>query len=181
MKPTDTLKHEHQIVLLVLDAMDKETSGITETGKVNINKIEKFVDFTKNFTDGCHHAKEEKHFFVKMKERGMSFDSGPIAVMLHEHEMARTFIKEIVDNLQKAGQGDAESVNAVCRNIKNYSNLLKAHINKENNILFNMADNMFTNEDQRELEAKFEKVEKEEIGEAVHEHYHQLAHEISEL
>ncbi|MGA2296730.1 MAG: hemerythrin domain-containing protein, partial [FCB group bacterium] len=102
MTPTDTLKHEHQIVLMVLDSMDKETSNITQTGKINVEKIEKFVDFTKNFTDGCHHAKEEKHFFVKMKERGMSFESGPIAVMLHEHEMARAFIRGIVDNLPNA-------------------------------------------------------------------------------
>jgi hemerythrin-like domain-containing protein len=56
---------------------------------------------------------------------------------------------------------------------------LRAHIDKENNILFPMADQLFTPKDQEELIEAFEKVEAEEMGEGVHEKYHQLAHDLA--
>ena len=43
-----------------------------------------------------------------------------------------------------------------------------------------MADKVFTPEDQQALVASFEKHEAEEIGEGVHEKYHQLAHELAQ-
>ena len=49
---------------------------------------------------------------------------------------------------------------------------------KENNILFAIADRVLTPEDQDELSAAFEAIEAEEIGEGVHEQYHQFAHEL---
>jgi hemerythrin-like domain-containing protein len=55
---------------------------------------------------------------------------------------------------------------------------LRAHIDKEDNVLYPMADRLFTPEDQRALTKAFEKVEAEEIGEGVHEKYHQLAHDL---
>ena len=47
-------------------------------------------------------------------------------------------------------------------------------------MLYPMADRLFTATDQRELWEAFEKVETEEIGEGVHEKYHQLAHTLAE-
>jgi len=58
--------------------------------------------------------------------------------------------------------------------------LLRAHIDKEDNVLFPMADQLLTAADQKELTEAFEKVEAEEIGEGVHDKYHQLAHELAE-
>jgi hypothetical protein len=39
-----------------------------------------------------------------------------------------------------------------------------------------LADKLLTPEDQKDLEAAFEKVEAEELGAGTHERYHQLAH-----
>jgi len=47
--------------------------------------------------------------------------------------------------------------------------LLRPHINKENNILFAMADNVLTAEDQKHLAHEFERFEKEDTGVGVHE------------
>jgi len=42
-----------------------------------------------------------------------------------------------------------------------------------------MANRLLTARDQDELTEAFEKVEREEMGEGVHEKYHQLAHELA--
>ena len=57
--------------------------------------------------------------------------------------------------------------------------MLRAHINKEDNILYPMADQLFTAEDQTALNEAFEQVEAQEMGEGVHEKYHRLAHELT--
>ena len=55
---------------------------------------------------------------------------------------------------------------------------LRAHINKEDNVLFPLADRLLTPEDQKNILVSFEKRETEEVGAGVHGKYLQLAHEL---
>ncbi len=71
MKPINTLRYEHQIVSLILDSAEQ----ILESSDLYADELEKIIDFSRNFTDGCHHTKEEKHLFPKLCERGMSAES----------------------------------------------------------------------------------------------------------
>jgi len=177
--PTEILKHEHQIILMVLDAAEREVRRIRVGAAVDAEKIEKMLDFIRNFADRCHHAKEEDLLFVRMQQRGMPADSGPIAVMLHEHEEGRARVRAVAAALPRAAQGDASATTAVTTNLLAYIQLLRAHIDKEDNVLYPMADRLLTPQDQRALAEDFERVESEEIGEGVHERYHQLAHELA--
>ena len=179
MTATEILKHEHEIILMVLDAAEREIESIQGTGQVHRQNIEKMLDFFRSFADHCHHAKEEKHLFVKMKEKGMPDNSGPIFVMLTEHEQGRSRLKGIAEALEKASEGNASSIQTVKDKLSAYVELLRNHILKENNVLFPTADKMFTPDDQKELMEIFEKVEAEEIGVGVHEKYHQIAHDLA--
>jgi len=179
MKATETLKYEHEVILMVLKASEDDIQTFEKTGKVNRIRIEKMVDFFRNFADSCHHAKEEKLLFVKMNEKGISSDGGPIAIMLNDHEIGRGYIRAIAKALEQSESGDSEAVKTIFRNLKSYVNLLRAHINKENYILFPMADKLLKPEDQKALSEAFEKVESEETGEGVHEKYLKLAHELT--
>ena len=179
MTATETLNHEHKIILMVLDAAEKEIESIRGTGKIHRQTIEKMLDFFRNFADHCHHAKEEKHLFVKMKEKGMPDNSGPIFVMLTEHNQGRSRLNAIAEVLGTASEGSASAIQTVIDNLSGYVELLRNHILKEDNILFPAADKMFTPEDQKELMVSFEKVEAEEIGVGIHEKYHQIAHDLA--
>ncbi|MBM3148945.1 MAG: hemerythrin [Chloroflexi bacterium] len=179
MIPTETLKHEHQIILMVLDAAEREAQSIQASGKVQAERIEQMLDFFRNFADRCHHAKEEELLFVKMQERGMPVRGGPIAVMLQEHDEGRRRVRAVAEALSQARSGDVSAVASVRDNLSAYIQLLRAHIDKEDHILYPMADRLFTPEDQQALTEAFEKVEAEEIGEGVHERYHQLAHDLA--
>jgi hemerythrin-like domain-containing protein len=181
MTPTEILKHEHKIILMVLDAAKREVQSIRQRGKVHIAELEKIVDFIRNFADRCHHAKEENLLFVKMKEKGMPSESGPIAVMLKEHTEGRRRIKAIGEAIPKAKEGDPSALQTISKNLEEYILLLRNHIDKEDNVLYPMADKVLTEQDQQSLSEAFDKVEAEEIGEGVHEKYHKLAHELSEF
>jgi hemerythrin-like domain-containing protein len=178
MTPTETLKHEHKIILMVLDATEREVNSINKTGQIDTNKLEKFVDFVRNFADRCHHAKEENQLFVKMGERGLPKEGGPVA-LVKEHEEGRAYVKMVADAIQPAKQGDKEAIAAISENLQAYVNLLRMHIHKEDNILYPMADRFLTADDQHELSEAFDRIEAQEIGEGVHEKYHQLAHELA--
>ena len=180
MKPTEILMQEHDILLRVLDAAAREVQFMDETGTMHEETIERMVDFIRNFADRCHHAKEEKRLFVFMREHGMPANGGPIAVMLHDHETGREFVRWVTKGLEMARAGDAAGVQTVRQNLAGYIGLLRMHIHKENNILFPMAARMMTPEDEARLLAEFEQVEAEEVGEGVHKKYHQLAHELTQ-
>lgn len=179
MKPTETLKQEHKIILLVLAAAEKQAKAIEAAGKMDGDKIDKLLDFFRNFADCCHHSKEEKHFFVALERRGMKPDVGPIAVMLAEHQHGRNRLKAVADALGKARTGDRHAIREVRENLAAYVKLLKEHISKEDNVLFAMADKILTAGDQAALSEEFEKAEKDEMGEGTHEKYHKLAQELA--
>ena len=179
MRPTECLRHEHTIVLMMLQGA--ESTARSTGGTVDIARIEKIIDFSRNFTDRCHHTKEENHLFERLSARGMPKTAGPVAVMLFEHARGRELIKEISGALSEVKGGRSEAVPVLREQLLLYVDLLRSHIMKENNVLFPMSDRVLTDEDQVSLERSFDEVEKMEMGAGVHEKYQEIAMEISGL
>lgn len=179
MKPTEILMHEHEIILLVLKGVEREANAIEGGAPINAEKISQMVDFFRNFADKCHHGKEEKHLFPRLEQRGIPREGGPIGVMLYEHEEGRGFVRRMAELLEKPLSDEGVRMQTADAML-GYVELLRSHIDKENNILFPMGDGVLSETDQAELAEAFEKLEREEIGEGVHEKYHELAHKLAE-
>ncbi len=92
--PTEVLREEHELVLMVVAAMEREVASIESTDHVNADRVANMIDFTRNFTDGCHHAKEEKLLFPLLEQRDPAA-GGPVSVMLSEHEAGREAVRAI--------------------------------------------------------------------------------------
>jgi hemerythrin-like domain-containing protein len=172
MKATKILKHEHQAILLVIGAAEKEVDHIAKTGQIHAKTVREMADFFKNFVDRCHHAKEEKHLFVMMHERGIPMKTGLLAVLLHEHEQGRSYVRAVAEAVKGKGAAATATVRKAKKNLAAYARLLRTHIDKEDNVLYTMADRILNARDQQSLCNAFDKVEAEEIGEGVHEKYH---------
>ncbi|MBC7287075.1 MAG: hemerythrin domain-containing protein [Armatimonadetes bacterium] len=179
MDPIETLRHEHDVILLVLEAADQVARSLPAKLRTNPAWLDEFIDFARNFADRCHHGKEERHLFVRLEQRGIPREGGPIGVMLLEHDQGRAFVRAVADSAPAAKAGDILASEAVARNLSAYVELLRSHIAKENDVLFVMAKQVLTATDLRELEAAFERVETEEMGEGVHERYYELAHRLA--
>ncbi|MCX5685506.1 MAG: hemerythrin domain-containing protein [Planctomycetota bacterium] len=179
MKPTDVLRHEHEVILMVLSAAERLAGRIEEGQAPDGDKIAQVIEFSRHFIDRCHHAKEEKHLFPMLRERSPHAAEGPLAVMRHEHEEGRAVVREIAEALALA-HGDGQPARMhLAERLVFYVDLLQAHIDKEDNILFPMAERVLRAEDQEALTDAFARIEAEELGAGVHEKYHQLAHELA--
>jgi hemerythrin-like domain-containing protein len=166
--PTQVLRAEHELILEALDALEKKVAAIQAGSAADPVYFEKAVTFLREFADKCHHGKEEHLLFKRMTERGFPAQSGPIAVMLSEHEAGRAYIRGIADGAAKL-RTDPAAADQIAQSARGYIDLLRAHIGKENNVLFPMADRALAPDDQAHLATEFERFEAEETGAGVHE------------
>jgi hemerythrin-like domain-containing protein len=81
-----------------------------------------------------------------MVAHGFPADGGPIAVMLHEHDEGRAFIRALAAKATQDGEWTAADRQEVAANGHGYSELLHAHIHKEDAILYPMALNRLPDE-----------------------------------
>ena len=91
MKATEILMNEHRLIEQVLDCLEEAAGRLEDGEEINPDFFIDAAEFVAGFADGSHHRKEEDILFVAMTEKDMPADSGPVAVMLHEHEEGRRF------------------------------------------------------------------------------------------
>jgi hemerythrin-like domain-containing protein len=141
---TAGLRAEHQWILKVAGALEEILSRKEMEEGLDFDAIEECVDFIRLFADACHHGQEEDLLFPALEARGMPRDGGPIAVMLHEHQMGRAFVQRMVRSISDAREGNSEARAILVNSAQGYIQLIRAHINKEDNVLFNLADQAVT-------------------------------------
>ena len=180
--PTRQLADEHEYVLLVVGAMEAEAARIEKTGTVDVERVTQMVDFTRTFTDGDHHAKEENLLFPLLEERSPAA-GGTISVLLSEHEAARDCIHAISAALPDAAGKDGERAAAgrgvLVENLRLYAYLLPLHIGKEDTVLFKLTDELLSPGEQEILAREFEDLGKAPGAAAVAERYHRMAHDLA--
>ena len=177
-KPTEELMKEHSAIQLMLEILSEACTRLESGGKVVVTDLEKMLEFLKEFADGCHHAKEERHLFPALERAGIPRERGPIGVMLAEHNLGRSHIRRMSSAISGLAAGDTRAKEEFVQNARAYVHLLTMHIEKENKVLFPMADVHLPLEVQQGLARDFEKLELEEIGAGKHEEFHQLLHEL---
>ena len=148
---TKNLENDHISILKLIDVMD----AMVKLPEANVFDLEEVVELIRKFADGLHHAKEETLLFPLMAEKGFSLEQGPVAVMLMDHEQGRAFVRGMAENIQLYKTGQLSALNLIYNNMAGYSDLLINHISKENNILFRMADNAFSSQEQHSLLTRF--------------------------
>ena len=152
---TQNLINDHVQILRLIEVMEQ----ITECTNHNVQHFELIVKIIREYADGLHHAKEEQLLFPLMVQKGFSNQTGPVAVMLHDHAEGRNFVKGIAEGILRFRQGEQSALQSIYGNMRGYADLLKNHIAKENKVLFPMADNAFTLSERETLMQDFSKVE----------------------
>ncbi len=165
------LRKEHEGILLGLDILEQMIKTTDGRLKADFEEINDMLGFLKLFADKCHHGKEENLLFPVMEEAGIPNRNGPIGELLLEHEEGRRYISQMTDAVSGTFNEQAFASAAA-----EYILLLRSHIQKENNDLFNLSDEKIPQEKQTELLEAFEKFEEEVMGEGTHEKLHELLH-----
>ncbi len=171
MELTKILQEEHRVIEVVLTCLGNISKEAESTGKLNEESALLAIDVIRTFADKCHHGKEENILFATLIEKGMPKEGGPVGQMLFEHDQGRAFVKGMSDNVSGAAKGDSEALQEFIRNAHGYIHLLRDHIQKEDGILYPMAENFLSEEDQKRLMKAFENVESDQMGKGTHEKY----------
>ncbi|MEN8374385.1 MAG: hemerythrin domain-containing protein [Gemmatimonadota bacterium] len=140
--PTQVLRDEHQWILAVADVLSSLLDDPAD--RLDYDRIGECIDFMRLFADACHHGKEEDHLFTALVEQGMPREQGPIAVMLHEHRLGRERVSDMASAMPGARAGDSNDRRRLLQAGRGYVELIRNHILKEDNVLFEMADEVIT-------------------------------------
>ncbi len=174
MRPTEILKEEHKAIKLMLRVAENVCQRLERGEAVPAEHLAEIVTFIRGFADKCHHAKEEDLLFPAMEKAGIPRQGGPIGIMLAEHEQGRNYVRNMTEAAEKYSPGNRLAASQFVENARKYIGLLTQHIDKEDNILYEIADKRLSEAAQEELESGFEKVEKEEMGPGKHEEFAQI-------
>ena len=175
---TTSLRRDHELIEKVIKSMEATVQLLSDGTQIPESILLPVIDFTKNFTDVCHHTKEEKSLFPALEQAGLPSNMGPVAMMLMDHERSRE-IGIAMEESAKEYLSSGDSTKLIS-DMRLYVEHITEHLWKENNKLFMMAE--------ARLQYVSEKVDKElneievsqlkELGKS-REHYENLAETLS--
>jgi len=152
MDPIRTLMDEHQLILKSLDALDEYVEQAAPAPK----DLALFVKFIREFADAFHHGKEEDILFAEMQANGFPANAGPLAVMLAEHDEGRRLTGRMAAVAEQAGAWSAADLEQVRDAAHGYTELLRGHIHKEDNILYPMAQGHLPESSWQQIAKRFD-------------------------
>lgn len=163
MGPTEILSAEHRVIEQVLDSLEKMAAQTRAGARLDRERAGQAIEVLRTFADRIHHGKEEHRLFPCMEARGLPRHVGPIAVMLHDHEVGRGLIRRMADGLEQAqgglDAGDRQFADAAAA----YVEMLRDHIGKEDGVLFPLAESVLDPAGADALRAEFERFDREDL------------------
>lgn len=150
-EPLQLLKDEHAPLRTMMDDFN-QTAGQVMCG----DGIELFYMLREQvavFADQLKkHARKEDDVLFPMMAAHIGREFGPIAVMEHEHEQAEMNLERF---LAAAGPADSTLSDEEAKFTAGYAalaySILTQHFNKEENVLFPMAERMLSEEEKAQL------------------------------
>ena len=157
---------EHELIVEVLASLQAMAEKLKAGATVPRQDIADFGRFFRDFADKCHHGKEEDLLFPFMERKGVPRDHGPLGCMLAEHDEGRAFIRAMKQNAEACARGERDARRRWAVAAQGYSTLLRKHIWKENEILFQIAEKVLSSDEQAELAVRFKQVQAKKLDTA---------------
>lgn len=180
MGPIELLMHEHRQIEAVLSGLERFLGSGEVSGPNARAVLGDYAEFLRTFADRCHHGKEEDILFREMTRFGIPLEHGPIAVMLDEHETGRAMVRTLADLADGRGPlSDAERSTAGETGDR-FVEFLRSHIQKEDLVLYPMAQRTMPPEAFDAMAERFEEFERTRVGKETHERMHALADALAE-
>ncbi|MFN8095238.1 MAG: hemerythrin domain-containing protein [Vicinamibacteria bacterium] len=152
----DVLMNEHRRIEKVLGSLETFCLEVADGLVPERTVLADYAAFFRGYADASHHGKEEDVLFARMLERGFSRESGPVAVMLHEHAVGRGHVGALGQAGGGAGAVTGVEAQLVVEHGSAFVPHLRAHIQKEDRILYPMALRLLDDGELDAMLAQFE-------------------------
>jgi hemerythrin-like domain-containing protein len=170
---TSVMVEEHRLILRMIELVEAN-SGLLEGGRFqDWDFYLDAVDFIRHYADRFHHAKEEDVLFRELIRNGMPEENSPVAAMLIAHDEGRAFVRGMEQAAQRAKGGEPDAAAEILKNARGYIALLRDHIDKEDNLLYPLAERVLPDAWRSAMIEEYEAAERA-APEGLQERYRQL-------
>lgn len=165
---TRVMVEEHTLILRMIALIEKNTERMEQGAFRDWQFYLDAVDFIRNYADRFHHAKEEDVLFVELVKNGMPEKNSPIEAMHLEHEQGRAHVRAMEEAARRAQQGETGQIPIIAENARGYAALLRGHIDKEDHILYPLAEKVLPDDVRPDMVAAYVEAEKSTPGLEAH-------------
>lgn len=155
MKSIKKLVQEHDNILMFTAVLESASARLLTHDNIDTADWLDMIHFGRMYADKLHHQKEENILFQEMVNTlGEAAKKLVINGMLVEHDLGRLYSQQLEAAI-KVLEGDAQNTAAkldVIGNAIAYRDLLKRHIDKENDVVYPYAERHFTPEIREKVE-----------------------------
>ena len=160
-RATHILHAEHRVIRALLAVIAGIRRRCVLEQRIPTTHAQQVLEVLDTFVDRCHHAKEEHLLFPALEAEVQRF--APTQVLRQEHHSGRGLVTALTEAL---GAGSAL---AFAAHAGDYLALMQSHIDKEDRILFPLADTMLSDAGNAELLGRFQRHEHDDLGAGTHE------------
>lgn len=180
MDSVKLLIKEHDNILRMLDVIHKASLNILQDEKIDIDDFKKMIDFIRKYADKTHHGKEEDYLFkVMVEDLGGPAEKLIRNGMLVEHDIGRLYVSDL-DAALDAHKDDPSDENrlAILVAAGSYEQLLRRHIQKENDAVFSFGERNLPPKSAQWVEEQTQAFEEDSANIAVREYQLQTLQEL---
>lgn len=144
----EVLLKEHDNILKFIEIVDREAIEVMNGKEIDINRFREFINFSRFYADKHHHGKEELILFkIMVDELGGAAEKLVKHGMLVEHDMGRLYVMSLEEAINEYEKSTSDSSKIqIIANAVGYGNLLRRHIDKENNVVYTFAQRQLNEE-----------------------------------
>ena len=177
MNISNKLMEEHQLILNYIALFKRYLQQIEQdASRLDlVAMVPHFIDFIRNYADRYHHAKEENILFKYMAIPGVLTHCNPLPVMLEEHDMGRELVGDLLNAIEE------KNIYSAIEFGKSWASLLSDHINKEDNVLYVMAEEGLSAEHKQAIIIEYANVEVSMGGKQLDKKYTELYQQLAVL
>lgn len=140
--------------------------------KIKAHLFNQMIDFFSTYVDKCHHWKEERILFHRLKNKKLSKeDENLMNELIEEHRLGRQLAQEL------NGYKTAENIEKIKEIFLAITTLYTLHMEKENKKFFFPAFNYFSDSEKEKILQEFIEIDKE----LIHLKYLQVVEELESL
>lgn len=137
---TAVMVEEHKLILRMIALVEKSVTLVERGEFSDLNFfLEGALPFIRLYADRFHHAKEEDVLFKALVANGMPEQNSPVAAMHMEHDQGRAYVRGVEEAAKRLQAGE-NAVAELAENARGYCALLRDHIEKEDTILYPLAE-----------------------------------------
>lgn len=179
IQPIDQLRQEHRTIEQLLGLLERLATRLETRQDVPMDLFPDLLEFLLTFADTCHHGKEEDILFPALENHGVAHNSGPIGVMLAEHDLGRRYVNTLAEAARHYVQNQPGSSQLLAQSARGYVGLQRQHIYKEDTILYPMASALLSEDEFEAIGQQFEALERDRLGVGEHDRLQQVAEHLA--